>query len=183
MTFTGEKFFSTKFLTTGVLAASLALGACGEGTGAVTAEGGGKHPLVGNPAPGFEVDSMNGQGKVSIDKWKGKVVYVDFWATWCEPCKKSFPKIQELYTKYKGQVEVVGISEDDENTGIKEFGEQFGAKFPLGWDKGKEIAAKWQPKSMPASFVVDKQGVVRFVHLGYHDGEEAEIEKEIKSLL
>ena len=120
---------------------------------------------------------------MSIDKWKGKVVYVDFWATWCEPCKKSFPKIQELYTKYKGQVEVVGISEDDENTGIKEFGEQFGAKFPLGWDKGKEIAAKWQPKSMPASFVVDKQGVVRFVHLGYHDGEEAEIEKEIKSLL
>jgi cytochrome c biogenesis protein CcmG/thiol:disulfide interchange protein DsbE len=183
MTFTGSKFLSTKFLTTGILAAGLALGACGEGSGAATPEGGGKHPLVGNPAPSFELDSLNGQGKVSFDKWKGKVVYVDFWATWCEPCKKSFPKIQELYTKYKGQVEVVGISEDDESSGIKEFGEQFGAKFPLGWDKGKEIAGKWQPKNMPASFVVDKQGVVRFVHLGYHDGDEAEIEKEIKSLL
>jgi cytochrome c biogenesis protein CcmG, thiol:disulfide interchange protein DsbE len=184
MTTTVTMGFSTKLLTIGVLAAGLALGACGEpaGEGPKTAEAA-KHPLVGQPAPAFELESLNGQGKVSIEKWKGKVVYVDFWATWCEPCKKSFPKIQELYTKYKGQVEVVGISEDDENTGIKEFGEQFSAKFPLGWDKGKDIAGKWQPKSMPASFVVDKQGVVRFVHLGYHDGEEAEIEKEIKSLL
>ncbi|WP_394826928.1 TlpA family protein disulfide reductase [Pendulispora albinea] len=167
-----------------------ALGACGGGS----AEGGdpkvggaegGAHPLVGSPAPEFGFASVNGQGKVSAKELQGKVVLVDFWATWCEPCKKSFPKLQGLNVKYKASgVEIVGISEDDEKgTDLAGFGNTYGAKFPLGWDDGKKIAEKWQPKSMPSSFIVDRKGVVRFVHLGYHDGEEDEIEKEIKSLL
>lgn len=184
MTFTGSKFLSTKFLTTGILAAGLALGACGEGSGAATPEGGGKHPLVGNPAPSFEVDSLNGQGKVSFDKWKGKVVYVDFWATWCEPCKKSFPKYQELYTKYQSSgLEIIAVSVDDENKGIEAFIKQHGAKFPVAWDDGHKIADQWKPESMPTAFVIDKEGVIRHVHAGYHDGEEAELDKEIKELL
>ncbi len=163
--------------------------ACGGGGGEATgdtktAAAGGGHPLVGSPAPDFSVDSLNGQGKFSIKANLGKVIVVDFWATWCEPCKKSFPKLQELNAKYKASgVEVVGISEDDEKSGIKDFGASHGAKFPLGWDDGKAIAGKWEPKSMPASFVVDKKGIIRFAHLGYHDGDEAELEKEIKSLL
>ena len=113
----------------------------------------------------------------------GKVLIVDFWATWCEPCKKSFPKLQDLYTRYKTSgMDLIAVSEDDENTGITDFGNNFGAKFPIVWDGGKAIAGKWQPKSMPSTFIVDKNGIVRFVHLGYHDGEEAEIEKEVKSL-
>jgi peroxiredoxin len=115
---------------------------------------------------------------------QGKVVLVDFWATWCEPCKKSFPKLQELNVKHRPSgLVVVGISEDDDKSGINDFAANYGAKFPLGWDEGKKIAEKWQPKSMPASFVVDRKGVVRFAHLGYHDGDEVEIEKEVKSLL
>jgi peroxiredoxin len=115
---------------------------------------------------------------------EGKVVVVDFWATWCEPCKKSFPKLQDLNVKYKASgLEVVGVSEDDEKGGIKEFGATYGVKFPLGWDDGKSMAGKWQPKSMPASFIVDRKGIVRFAHLGYHDGDEVEVEREVKSLL
>ena len=161
-------------------------GASGQGGGATTPGGGegDKHELLGNPAPSFSAESVNGKGKVSLDDWKGKVVLVDFWATWCEPCKKSFPKLEELRVKYNASgFEVVGISEDDENSGIKEFGENHGAKFPLVWDKDKAIANKWHPPNMPSSFIVDKKGVVRFVHLGYHDGEEKEIEQEVKSLL
>ena len=163
----------------------LALGACGD-TGSEGAKGpeGEKHPLVGTQAPAFAMDSAVGGTKIKMDAMAGKVVIVDFWATWCEPCKKSFPKLQELNVKYKASgLEIVGISEDDENTGVKDFGSTYGAKFPIGWDNGKTIAGKWQPKSMPATFIVDKKGVVRFVHLGYHDGEEAEIEKEVKGLL
>lgn len=114
----------------------------------------------------------------------GKVLIVDFWATWCEPCKKSFPKLQDLFVKYKASgMDMIAVSEDDENSGIADFGNTFGSKFPLMWDDGKAVAGKWQPKSMPSTFIVDKNGIVRFVHLGYHDGEEAEIEKEVKSLL
>lgn len=158
-------------------------GGASEGSGAAT-PGAAKHELLNNPAPDFAGDSVNGKGKVALAHWKGKVVLVDFWATWCEPCKKSFPKLEELRVKYASSgFELVAISEDDEANGVKEFGANYGAKFPLLWDKDKTIANKWHPPNMPSSFIVDKKGVVRFVHLGYHDGEEKEIETELKSLL
>jgi peroxiredoxin len=158
-------------------------GSASEGGGAATANAA-KHELLNNPAPDFAADSVNGKGKVSLSQWKGKVVLVDFWATWCEPCKKSFPKLEELRVKYAASgFELAAISEDDEANGVKEFGANYGAKFPLLWDKDKTIANKWHPPNMPSSFIVDKKGVVRFVHLGYHDGEEKEIETELKSLL
>lgn len=149
------------------------------------AEDGEKHPLKGLPGPEFSRDIVaNGKGKAALSSYKGKVVIVDFWATWCEPCKKSFPKLQDLYTKYKGQLEIVAISEDEENAGLKDFADSHGgAKFPIVFDEGKSIAGKWHPDKMPSTFVVDKSGVVKFVHLGYHDGEEADIEREIKGLL
>ncbi len=155
----------------------------GDGGGAV-APNAAKHALLNNPAPDLAGDSLNGHGKVSLAQWKGKVVLVDFWATWCEPCKKSFPRLEELHVKYGASgLEIVGVSEDDEGNGVKDFGGKYGAKFPLLWDKEKNIAGKWHPPAMPSSFIVDKKGVVRFVHLGYHDGEEKEIETELKSLL
>ena len=170
-----------------VLSSTLALAACGgSSAGGEGASGASDaaHPLIGSPGPDFAQPSLNGKGKIAFKSLSGKVAIVDFWATWCEPCKKSFPKLQELNVKYKASgLEIVAISEDDENQGIPEFGTTYGAKFPLLWDDGKAIAGKWQPKSMPATFIVDRKGVVRFVHLGYHDGEEAEIEKEVKSLL
>ena len=165
-----------------ILASLLAVGtiACPEAVGAADAS----HPLIGNPSPSFAVDSVNGKGKVSTAGLSGKVVIVDFWATWCEPCKKSFPKLQDLNARYKADgLAVVGVSEDDDKGGIKEFANSFGADFPLLWDSDKSIAGKWEPGSMPATFIIDRKGLVRFMHHGYHDGEELEIEKEVKSLL
>jgi peroxiredoxin len=170
-----------------VASLAVALSACGgaaaSGEGAASG-GGDPHALIGNPAPDFSASSVNGKGKASVRASSGKVLIVDFWATWCDPCKKSFPKLQGLYAKLKPSgMDLIAISEDDENSGIQEFGNNYGAKFPLVWDDGKKIAGKWVPKSMPTTFIVDKSGVVRFVHFGYHDGEELEIEKEVKSLL
>jgi cytochrome c biogenesis protein CcmG/thiol:disulfide interchange protein DsbE len=136
----------------------------------------------GPKASPFSLDSITTKGKVTLAP--GKVTIVDFWATWCEPCKKSFPKLQGLYVKYQASgLEIAAISVDDEKGGIAGFAKSYGAKFPIGWDKGHKVADAWKPENMPSTYVVDKEGVIRHVHKGYHDGEEAELEKEIKELL
>lgn len=158
----------------------------GAGCGESKTAGEAQHALVGNPAPDFSGTAVNGdKSKVSLSGFKGKVVLVDFWGTYCEPCKKSFPKLQDLKTKYEGQLVVVGVSEDeaDSKDEIAPFIETHGAKFLSIWDQDKSIAGRWDPKKMPTSFLVDKKGVVRFAHLGYHDGEDVALEKEIKQLI
>jgi peroxiredoxin len=176
------------WLSLTVATLSLALGACGaadEGKGADSAESTGG--LVGNPAPDFSVKTVvGGKGSVSLKSLRGKVVLVDFWGTFCEPCKKSFPKLQDLNTKYgTSGLQIIGISEDeaDDKDKIPGFADTYGAKFALGWDEDKTIAKHYKPETMPSSFIIDKKGVVRYAHVGYHDGEEVEIEKEIKDLL
>jgi peroxiredoxin len=159
-------------------------GCAGSDEGASSPDSKESHPLVGNAAPAFSRPAVEGGASISIASLQGKVAIVDFWATWCEPCKKSFPKLEELNVKYRNSgLQIVGVSEDDDAGGIPMFAKELGTKFPLVWDQEKSIAAKWQPKSMPCTFVVDKNGIVRFVHFGFHDGEEVAIEQEVKSLL
>jgi peroxiredoxin len=167
------------------LASACASGSDGGGGPQTASESGRRHELLNNPAPAFSGDSVNGKGKVSSDQLKGKVVLVDFWATWCEPCKKSFPKLEELRVKYEASgFQIVAFSEDDEDGGaISRFGQTYGVKFPLVWDKDKSTAGKYKPPNMPSSFLIDKNGTVRHVHMKYRDGDEKEIEQEVKSLL
>lgn len=139
-------------------------------------------PEVGKSSSTFQLAAVNGGSKMAIEK--GKVYLVDFWATWCEPCKKSFPKYQDLYVKYKASgLEILAISVDDEKKEIPEFIKSYGAKFPVGWDEGHKIAECFKPGTMPTAYVIDKNGVVKFIHSAFKEGEEKELEKEIKGLL
>ena len=143
--------------------------------------------LVGNPAPGFRVKTVTGsKATVSLKELRGQVVLLDFWGTFCEPCKKSFPKLEALQSKYGGNgLRIIGVSEDEgeDKDKIPAFADTYGAKFALAWDADKSIARDYKPETMPSSFIIDKEGVVRFAHVGFHDGEEVEIDKEIRGLL
>jgi cytochrome c biogenesis protein CcmG, thiol:disulfide interchange protein DsbE len=147
----------------------------------------GSKGLIGNKAPDFSIERVASRGpRISLSRLKGKVVVVDFWGTFCEPCKKSFPKLQELSSKYaESGLQIVAISEDeaDDKDKIAPFASVLGAKFTIGWDADKSVAKHYNPPTMPSSFVVDRAGHVRFAHAGYHDGDEADLEKEIKELL
>jgi peroxiredoxin len=142
-------------------------------------------PEVGKPAPVFGLSSMNGAGKAGVEQ--GKVTLVDFWATWCKPCEKSFPKYQELYVKYKASglaIIAVSVDEADKKNEIPGFGKTHGdVKFPLGWDSDHKIADCYDVKGMPSAYVIDKKGIVRFVHTKFETGEEKKVEEEIKGLL
>jgi cytochrome c biogenesis protein CcmG/thiol:disulfide interchange protein DsbE len=165
------------------LAACGGAGVTDQGAGSPSSPGG----LVGNPAPTFHVKAVSGaKGTVALDELHGQVVLVDFWGTFCEPCKKSFPRLEELSERYKARgLRVIGISEDEpeDKDKIPTFADTYGAKFTLAWDGDKAIARKYNPETMPSSFVIDRNGIVRFAHVGFHDGDETTIEAEIKSLL
>jgi peroxiredoxin len=140
------------------------------------------HPLSGAPAPEFTLSARGGQ-RQSLGEHAGKVVLVDFWATWCEPCRSSFPEYQALLARYPDRVVVLGISEDDEQNGIDRFAEETGAQFPLAWDADKAVAARYQISGMPTLFIIDQRGLVRFVHSGFRPGDERQISAAIESLL
>ncbi len=164
-------------------AALLATGCSDSGRGGGASSPGGNHPLLGNPAPEFSLPAQSGGNKASLAEGDGKVRLVDFWATWCGPCKASFPKYEALAKKYSDDVVIIGISEDDEADGIKDFASETGATFTLAWDKEKGVASTYHPETMPTSFIIDKKGLVRFVHAGFREGDEKDIEQELKSLL
>lgn len=150
-------------------------------------EAGGAAALVGKPAPDFAAESVTGEGPATLKDAKGSVVILDFWATYCGPCKKSFPKYQALVEQFGGEVNVLAVSTDDAGdvtkAEIEEFAKKTGVKFAVVWDKAKEAAKLYSPPTMPTSFIIDKEGVVKHVHAGYKDGEEEEITNEVKALL
>jgi peroxiredoxin len=87
-----------------------------------------------------------------------------------------------MVDEFGGKLEVIGISVDEEPSGIPAFAEATGVKFPLAWDEGQGAAKSYQPPTMPTSYVVDKNGVVRFVHAGFTQGDDEQIKSEASSL-
>ncbi len=132
-------------------------------------------PLVSAPFPGAP--------KVDATKiMKGKVVIVDFWASWCEPCKIELPALNALHKKFKGKVMIVGINVDDDINEAKTFLKEHGVSFPLAYDKDKKMVNALEISTMPTSFILSEGKIVK-IHSGFRAGDEKKIEAEIKSLL
>ncbi len=138
---------------------------------------------IGAQAPDFSLAPSDGGAPVGPATFAGKVVIVDFWATWCAPCRQSFPVYQHLVDKFDGKLAVIGVSVDDSADGIAKFKSETGVKFPLVWDQGQSVAGSYKPGTMPTSFVIDRSGIVHSIHEGFRKGDEAGLEQEIRSLL
>ncbi len=168
--------------------ATLSLSAAACGPGAADASDA-NHPLMGKAAPEISAESVGGDGPKSIKAAQGKVVILDFWGTFCDPCKKSFPKYQGIVDQFGGEVVVLAVSVDDPDMVKKDklvtFAKENQAKFAIVWDKDHSAAKTYglDALTMPSSFIIDKQGVVRHLHVGFHDGEESKIAGEVKLLL
>jgi thiol-disulfide isomerase/thioredoxin len=137
---------------------------------------------VGKPAPELKFETVNGKGSVTLESLAGKIAVVDFWATWCGPCKQSFPKLEEIAKQNAGKVQVVGISVDDKADGVADFAKANGATFAVGWDDGHTNAGRWKVETMPTTYILDATGKVRFVHAGYKGEEGDLIAKELATL-
>jgi len=114
---------------------------------------------------------------------QGKVTLVHFFASWCDPCKKSMPMLDDFYKSHAGRVAVVAIGEDDDEADMRAFVSQKAIVFPVLWDHAKSRAMRWHPTTMPTTFVVDKHGALRYTHAGYRDEDGDTLQSEIKGLL
>jgi thiol-disulfide isomerase/thioredoxin len=124
------------------------------------------------------------EGKLP-DALKGKIVIVDFWASWCGPCKESFPAMNELQKQYgdKGLI-IVAINEDEEQSDMQGFLKANTATFDVVRDAKQKLVALAGIQTMPSSFLLDETGTVRFVHSGFHGAEtRKQYVEEIESLL
>lgn len=138
---------------------------------------------VGKPLPAFSFPRRAG-GAFTPEQAKGKVLVLDFWATWCVPCRASFPKIEALYQKHKAAgLEVIAVSQDDDDGGIDAFMKQTGATFPVAMDPEGLGLGVFGVTELPAEIVVDRKGIVRAVHVGDEPGAAEQIEAEVEALL
>jgi cytochrome c biogenesis protein CcmG, thiol:disulfide interchange protein DsbE len=122
--------------------------------------------------------------RVDLASLKGQVVLVDFWASWCAPCKQELPVLERLYKKYQKQgFVVVAVSVDREEANVRDFLKQMPLSFPVVHDKDHAVADRYNPPRMPSSYIVDRKGTVRHVHGGFREGDGAKLEAEIVALL
>jgi thiol-disulfide isomerase/thioredoxin len=144
-------------------------------------------PAGETPAPGDAFPSLESfqlEGTVP-DVAAARVVIVDFWASWCAPCKASFPVFDELHEKFgpKGLV-IVAVSVDTRKAGMDAFVARQKPTFPIVRDAAMKLVAAVDPPAMPTSFVLDSKGTVRFVHIGFHGGKSRdEYVEQIESIL
>jgi cytochrome c biogenesis protein CcmG, thiol:disulfide interchange protein DsbE len=137
---------------------------------------------VGQQAPDFDLPGR--QGAVKLSDYKGKAVYLDFWASWCGPCKQSFPWMNEMHTKYAAQgFAVVGINVDAKQADATSFLEQTPAKFDVVFDSKGVSPRTYGIKGMPSSVLIGPDGKVLAVHAGFKDEERGALEDKIKSAL
>lgn len=134
------------------------------------------------PAHDFSLPGV--AGTVSLSQYKGQVVYLDFWASWCGPCRQSFPWMNMMQQRYgdKG-FKVIAINLDKEPALREKFMAQNPPKFTIAFDAEGVVAEKYNVQAMPTSYLIDRQSNIHSHHFGFHDKDSSRMERKIESLL
>ena len=139
---------------------------------------------VSGPAPVFTLQSNKGQ-QVALTQLKGKVVMVNFWATWCVPCRQEMPHLQALYEKYNSLgFELLAVNVEKNNAeGARKWLEETPVTFPVLFDPENQVTKLYKVQTMPSTVIIGRDGTMRFIHQGYKPGYEGEYQTEVRALL
>ena len=137
----------------------------------------------GQAAPEIALKDFSGTVR-KLSGLKGKIVLVDFWASWCGPCRESMPFLDRLSTTYKDKgLVVIGVNIDSDLAAAQRFLKNIPVSFAVLNDADKQVAKAYGPPTMPSSYVIDRQGKVRAIHAGFTTSDAVQLEMEIKALL
>ncbi len=159
-------------------AAAIAAAACAAAlaTGAAAA-------LTAGLAPDFTLHSVSGPN-LRLKEQRGQVVMLNFWASWCGPCKQEMPHLNRLYEKYHASgFQLLGVNVDDDARNAAGASTSLGVRFPVLLDTEKKVSRLYDLSTMPSTVLIDRDGRVRYVHRGYRDGYEQTYEDQIRELL
>jgi peroxiredoxin len=150
---------------------------------AVAAVGLASSGMTGQPAPDFALKSSTGEN-LRLSEYRGDVVMINFWATWCGPCRQEMPLLDELYSRYERVgFNLLGVNIDDDSNRAMAMIQELGVNFPVLFDARKEVSKMYDVSAMPVTVIVDRQGTVRYVHHGYKPGYEEKYLDQVRSLL
>lgn len=137
---------------------------------------------IGQPAPALDLPGQ--QGTVQLSSYKGKTVYLDFWASWCGPCKQSFPWMNDMQKKYGAKgLRIVGVNLDQKAEDAKAFLATTPAQFDVAFDSAGQSPKQYGVKGMPTSLLIGPDGKVLMVHQGFKAENREELESQIKQAL
>ena len=139
--------------------------------------------MEGQQAPDFALKSSTGEN-MRLSEYRGDVVMINFWATWCGPCRQEMPLLDDLYARYQRVgFNLLGVNIDDDSSRAMKMVNELGVNFPVLFDARKEVSRLYEVEAMPVTVLVDREGTVRHVHHGYKPGYEQKYLDQIRSLL
>ena len=126
-----------------------------------------RSPSLGELAPQFELRNVDGQG-VRLSDFRGKVVWINFWATWCGPCRRELPDIARLAAEFGGDdLVVLAVNQEQSATVARDFWEELGLDLPILLDSGREVSDQYRLRGLPDNFFIDREGVLQSFQLGF----------------
>lgn len=140
--------------------------------------------LANKPSPICELTALDGSPVENLQAFKGEVVYVDFWASWCPPCAQSFSFLNQLQQDF-GELglRVIGVNLDERVADADKFLIKHAPEFAIAVDPTKQCAKDFDVIAMPSSYLIDREGVVRYIHRGFRPGETEELRMVVEQLL
>ena len=139
---------------------------------------------AGNLIPSCQVKALGKSNTEDLQKYKGQVIYVDFWASWCGPCSHSFPFLEDLHQKFKDKgLKIIAINMDENVEDAKDFLEKTPATFEVVSDVSAQCAKDFDVKAMPSSYIIDRQGVVHKVHFGFRQEDTQTLLRLVETLI
>jgi len=141
-------------------------------------------PAIGSPAPDFRLMDLHGK-PVSLSDYQGKVVLLNFWATWCGPCRTEMPAMEALYRSMQPKgLEILAVSVDQQGTAVtRPFQEAMGLSFPILHDEDYQIGLTYGARTLPMTFAIDRRGVIRQLVFGARDWNSPEARRGIAEVL
>jgi thiol-disulfide isomerase/thioredoxin len=127
-------------------------------------------PKVNAPAPDFELQTLDGQS-LKMSDLRGRAILINFWATWCEPCRQEMPLLQEYADRYREKLAVLAVNNDEAPELVRSFVDELQLRLPVLLDPGAKVTQLYRVRGFPTSVFIDSRGVIRYQHIGIINNE------------